>query len=97
MKTSQKGFIAPLLLALIAILLIGGGVYVYMLKSQRNPAEDYSCPNTQGLDYDQETNTYIQFVDCMPHPGDNFIGDPWYEVWVNKTCGIKFKFECGSY
>lgn len=30
MKNSQKGFIAPLLLALIAILLVGGGAYVYM-------------------------------------------------------------------
>ena len=34
MKTSQKGFISPLLLALIAILLVGGGVYVYVQKKQ---------------------------------------------------------------
>lgn len=42
MKTSQyirhsqykKGFIAPLLLALVAILLIGGGAYVYMQSKQ---------------------------------------------------------------
>lgn len=33
MKTCQKGFISPLLLALIAVLLIGGGgVYVYVQK-----------------------------------------------------------------
>ena len=36
MKISQKGFIAPLLLALIAILLIGGGAYVYVQNKQSN-------------------------------------------------------------
>ncbi|MDO8593471.1 MAG: hypothetical protein Q7R59_01060 [bacterium] len=34
MKTSHKGLVAPLLLALIAVLLIGGGVYVYMQDKQ---------------------------------------------------------------
>ncbi len=32
MKNSKKGFIVPLLLAIIAILVIGGGVYVYKNK-----------------------------------------------------------------
>lgn len=32
MKDSQNGFIAPILLALIAILLIGGGAYAYLNK-----------------------------------------------------------------
>jgi len=36
MKISQKGFIAPLLLALIALLLIGGGAYVYVQNKQGN-------------------------------------------------------------
>ena len=36
MKTSQKGFIAPLLIILIAVLIIGGGVYEYQKnKSQQ--------------------------------------------------------------
>ena len=29
MKNSQKGFVVPLLIAIIAVLVIGGGVYVY--------------------------------------------------------------------
>lgn len=33
----HKGFIVPLLLALIALLLIGGGAYVYTQKKQENP------------------------------------------------------------
>lgn len=36
MNVSQKGFIAPLFLALIALLLIGGGVYVYVQNKQAN-------------------------------------------------------------
>lgn len=34
MNSSHKGFIAPLLLILIAVLLIGGGTYVYMQKQR---------------------------------------------------------------
>lgn len=34
---NQKGFIAPPLLALIAILVLGGGAYVYVQKKQANP------------------------------------------------------------
>lgn len=34
MKTFPKGFIAPLLLALIAILILGGGAYVYVQNKQ---------------------------------------------------------------
>ncbi len=34
MKNTQKGFIVPLLLVLVAVLLVGGGVYVYTQKKQ---------------------------------------------------------------
>ncbi|HAO64372.1 TPA: hypothetical protein DCQ44_00115 [Candidatus Taylorbacteria bacterium] len=37
MKNSQKGFIAPLLIAIIALLAIGGGVYVYENKKAEAP------------------------------------------------------------
>ena len=36
MKTTQRGFIVPLLLVIIAVLLLGGGVYVYVQKNQTN-------------------------------------------------------------
>jgi hypothetical protein len=36
MKTLQKGFIAPLLLILIAVLLVGGGTYAYVHTKQEN-------------------------------------------------------------
>lgn len=37
MKNSQKGFIVPVLLVIIAILVIGGGVYVYNNKKVETP------------------------------------------------------------
>lgn len=37
MKTFQKGFVSPLLLALIAVLVIGGGAYAYVQKKSANP------------------------------------------------------------
>ena len=38
MKNSQKGFIVPLLLVIIAVLVVGGGVYVYENKKAEVPA-----------------------------------------------------------
>jgi len=38
MKNSQKGFVVPLLVAIIAVLVIGGGVYVYENKKVEIPA-----------------------------------------------------------
>lgn len=51
MKNYTKGFIAPLLLALIALLLIGGGAYVYTQKKQENP------PMTGNVTLPQATST----------------------------------------
>jgi hypothetical protein len=37
MKNSQKGFIVPLLLVIIAVLVVGGGVYIYENKKTEAP------------------------------------------------------------
>jgi len=39
MKNSQRGFVMPLLLALIAILLVGGGAYVYVQSKQGSQSD----------------------------------------------------------
>jgi len=48
MKKSQKGFIAPLILIIIAILVLGGGAYVYTQQKQVNPpvTENVALPHT---------------------------------------------------
>ncbi len=53
MKNSQKGFAIPLLIAIIAILIIGGGVYLYTNKKSSSvdiaviPAPSDNSQNTQ--------------------------------------------------
>lgn len=37
MKNSQKGFVVPVILVIIALLVIGGGVYVYQIKKSGIP------------------------------------------------------------
>ncbi len=50
MKNSQKGFVVPLLLAIIAVLVVGGGVYVYKNKTDVAPLKNQ---------VEQQTNTQI--------------------------------------
>ena len=44
MKTSHQGFIAPLILIIIALLVLGGGAYVYVQKKQANPPTTGNLP-----------------------------------------------------
>lgn len=59
----HKGFISPLLLALIALLLIGGGTYVYVQKNQTNQSA-----TTQTSDWKTYTNT--QYGYTLNYPED---------------------------
>ena len=71
MKTSQKGFISPLLLALIAVLVIGGGAYVYVEKKQGNrPMAQTS--NSQMADWKTYANSLYGFSFRYP---SNFVMD----------------------
>lgn len=54
MKNSQKGFIVPVLLVIIALLVIGGGMYVYKNKKTEAPA--VTDTGTQKSNQ-QQTNT----------------------------------------
>lgn len=56
MKNLQKGFIVPVLLAIIAVLVIGGGVYIYESKKTETPPvvnNQNQLPNQN----QQQTNT----------------------------------------
>ena len=59
MKTIQRGFIVPLLLVIIALLLAGGGAYVYTQIKQVNPGVTGGLPiatSTTGTSVQQDTN-----------------------------------------
>jgi hypothetical protein len=46
MKNLQKGFIVPVLLAIIALLVVGGGVYIYVSKKTETPVNTETSPAT---------------------------------------------------
>jgi hypothetical protein len=47
MKNSQKGFAVPLLLAIIVLLVIGGGIYIYQIKNSTTTKVDSNNNETQ--------------------------------------------------
>ncbi|TAK93427.1 hypothetical protein EPO05_07115, partial [Patescibacteria group bacterium] len=55
MKNTQKGFAIPLVIAIIAILVIGGGVYIYKNNSSK---ESLNCnKNLPFAEYNYCLNT----------------------------------------
>lgn len=72
MKTTQRGFIVPLLLILIALVLAGGGAYIYTQMKQANPfvSEGTALPqasstelaaNSQTADWKTYVNTKYHY------------------------------------
>lgn len=61
MKNLQKGFIAPVLLVIIALLVVGGGVYIY----KNNKPETVVDTGTQ------QTNTQTPPVTTQQNPTNN--------------------------
>ena len=98
MKTSYKGFIAPLLLALIALLLVGGGAYVYVQKNQSanatptietapaqvTPVQTVKEINTSNL-FSKEIN--IQDYSYIPPEFLYRDGDYSYYIYLRGTEG----------
>ncbi len=71
MKNSQKGFVMPLILALIAILLVGGGAYVYTQDKQGNQTNVVSqttdtTSTEQTADWKTYTNSAFDFSIKLP-------------------------------
>ncbi len=61
MKNSQKGFIVPVLLVIIALLVVGGGVYVYESKKTEAPiatsnTESQTSAQQQATNQSQQNN-----------------------------------------
>lgn len=70
MQTSQQGFIAPLLLVLIALLLIGGGAYVYVHNRQANQSasvdQTTQATSTSPANWKTYANSEIGFQFSYP-------------------------------
>lgn len=63
MKNTQKGFIVPLLIIIIAVLVVGGGFYVYSLnKTQKLKTDDNETKSNQVVqDFSSEEEIVSQF------------------------------------
>src|ERR1035437_6044988 len=68
MKNQQRGFIVPLLLAIIAVLLVGGGIYVYTQNKQPAQAvtESPSVQPTTLVQEQTQTTTTTTSSDTFP-------------------------------
>src|SRR3989344_4348691 len=65
MKNSKKGFIVPVLLVIIALLVVGGGVYIYENKKAEVPAV-VDTGTQQSNQNPQQTNTQTPPVTTQP-------------------------------
>ncbi|MDO8604012.1 MAG: hypothetical protein Q7K40_01200 [bacterium] len=86
----KKGFIAPLLLALITLLLIGGGAYVYVQKNQSNqPVTATSTtktviPNDKGTNGEDHTGSGAQALLKQQTAG--------WKMYTNSQYGFSFQY-----
>ncbi len=80
MKKSQKGFVVPLLIGIIALLLIGGGVYIY--ENEKVETSALVDNTTQQSNQAQQTNK--QNSSPVPVKSSITVSSPnGQEVWVN--------------
>jgi hypothetical protein len=79
MKTTQKGFIAPLILIIIAIVILGGGAYVYTQQKQANPLATENvtlpqatstAPTTNQTTSPAQTNDVAGIAVTSPKPNE---------------------------
>lgn len=89
----QKGFISPLLLALVALLLVGGGAYVYMQRGQTNQQTlippTQTAPQAKAISissHDIINSVYIK--DDTEFLFTDDAGKTWTVNYQNATGGI---------
>jgi hypothetical protein len=86
MKTIQKGFIAPLILIIIAILVIGGGAYVYTQQKQANPLATENVALPQATSTTPATSQTIS----MQQTSDSRTAD--WKTYTNTELNISFRY-----
>ncbi len=87
MKNNNKGFIAPILLAIIALLVIGGGVYIYQNKKEKVPAV-VDTEIQQPGQVQQQTDTKTSPVNTQTDTSN-------WKTYTNAQYGFEFKYPPG--
>lgn len=85
MGNNQKGFIVPMLLAIIALLVIGGGgAYIYQSKKAEAPAP---------VDIEtQQSNQIEQQINTQTLPINMQTNDLNWKKYINSQYGFEFKY-----
>ncbi len=100
MKNLQKGFIVPVLLAVIALLVVGGGVYVYKSKKTEAPTPPVSVsPTSQSATNNQTSSstTKISVAGMNQYTDSNFGFSFWYpNTWSVQSAQIKNNYAGGT-
>jgi len=81
---NQKGFVVPLLIAIIAVLVIGGGVYVYKNKKVKAPA----VPDVEA----QQSNQNNQQTNIQTPPVNTQTSTANWKTYTNKKTGFEVKY-----
>lgn len=68
MKNTQKGFIVPLLIAIIALMAVGGGVYVYENKKVEVPVVVDTTTQNSPVNNNQQNTPVKQKTNPSPTP-----------------------------
>jgi len=99
MKNVQKGFIVPVLLGIIALLVIGGGLYVYENKKTETPVAHIDT-GTQTTNQAEQTNTSSTKIDVagMKQYTDSSFGFSfWYpSTWTVQSTATKNSYVGGT-
>lgn len=88
MKNSQQGFIAPLFIAIIALLVIGGGVYVYENEKVETPAVIDTGT--------QQQNSKTQPVNTQTSNSSSQTGVSNWRTYSNSKYGFSVQYPTGT-
>lgn len=92
MKNNQKkGFIVPVLLAIIALLVIGGGVYVYQNKKAEAPTV-VDTGIEQSDQIQQQTNTKPSPVNTQTNNSLSQSDTSDWKTYTNSEYGFELKY-----
>lgn len=86
MKSTQQGFVVPFLITLIALVLIGGGVYIYSTQDKPAPTENDPISPVAEVVIDSITPTTFSVGDAITVKGKGFLGHDTL-VWIYTANG----------